>query len=399
MPSQYAPVIPEAFAGLFQPARYKVYYGGRGSGKSWSIAEALIVRALSSPIRVLCTREYQNSIEDSVYRLLLDTIARHGVDRLFTATRTAIMCLNGSRILFEGLHRNVNSIRSIEGIDVCWVEEAHVVSEESWQILIPTIRKPGSEIWASFNSESTDDPTYRRFVINPPEGAVVQKVTFRDNPWFPEVLRTELRHDQAVDPDLYAHIWEGEPRRISASQVMHGKWAIEPFETPIDAEHYCGVDWGFATDPTAVIRCHIHEGSLYIDREAGGVGVEIDQTGALMDAVLPHRRWPCRADSARPETISYLARQGYNVLAAEKGKGSVEDGIAFLRSFDRIVVHPRCRRVADEMRLYSYKIDRLSGDVLPVVVDAHNHYIDALRYALEPLMKRRRASSVRLGAS
>lgn len=394
MPADLRIRLPEAFAPMLEPARYKIFHGGRGSAKSWTFAELLVLRAYQAPVRILCTREYQNSIEDSVYKLLVDTITRFGLDGFFAKTRAAIVGLNGSEYLFEGLHRNTNSIRSLEGIDICWVEEARIVSEESWQVLIPTIRKDDSEIWASFNAESVDDPVWRRFVVAPPPGAIVRKVTFRDNPWFPAVLKAEMEHDARTDADLYAHVWEGEPRKMSASQVMHGKWCIEDFKTPDDIAHYCGADWGFANDPTAVIRCHIRERTLYIDREAGGVGVEIDQTGALLDAVLPQKRWPVRGDSARPETISYLNRQGYNIAPAAKGAGSVEDGIAFLRSFDRIVVHPRCRQTIEEMRLYSYKQDRLTGDVLPIPLDAHNHYIDALRYAVEPIMKRRKVDVV-----
>lgn len=396
---EYKIRIPEAFEPMLYPARYKVYHGGRGSAKSWTFADLLVARAYQKPTRILCTREYQNSIEDSVYKLLSDTIERHEIPHFFHKTRSSIEGLNGSEILFEGLHRNTNSIRSLEGIDICWVEEARIVSEESWQVLIPTIRKDESEIWASFNAESEDDPVYRRFVANPPRGAIVRKVTFRDNPWFPKVLRAEMEHDMAADPDLYAHIWEGEPRKMSASQVMHGKWAIEAFDTPENSDFYCGADWGFATDPTAIVRCFIQSNTLYIDKEAGGVGVEIDRTGALMEKVLPNKQWIVRGDSARPETISYLNRQGYRVLPVLKGAGSVEDGIAFLRSFDRIVVHPRCKQTAEEMRLYSYKVNALTGDVLPVVVDAHNHYIDAIRYSLEPLMRQRRAGKVQLRAS
>ena len=396
---EYRLRIPEVFEPMLSPARYKIYHGGRGSAKSWTFSDLLVMTTYRKPTRVLCTREYQNSIQDSVYKLLSDTIERHSLRGFFHLTKASILGLNGSEFIFEGLHRNTNSIRSLEGIDICWVEEARIVSEESWQVLIPTIRKDDSEIWASFNAEFEEDPVWKRFVKSPPPGAIVRKVTWRDNPWFPSVLRTEMENDRAKDPDLYMHVWEGEPRRMSASQVMYGKWSIRPFDTPEKVDLMCGADWGFSTDPTAIIRCFIQDNKLFIDREAGGVGVEIDHTGPLLDAVIPSKRWPTRGDNARPETISYLNRQGYNILAVEKGKGSVEDGIAFLRSFDEIVVHPRCKQTAEEMRLYSYKINPLTGDVLPVVVDAHNHYIDALRYAVEPLMKRKQAGKVKLVAA
>lgn len=391
--------IDSAFDPVMEPARYKIYYGGRGSAKSWTFAALLIARAYSQKTRILCTREYQNSIEDSVYKLLSDTILRFGLTGYFKETRASIIGLNGSEFLFEGLHQNTNSIRSLEGIDICWVEEANIVADESWQILIPTIRKDRSEIWASFNPESVDDPVYKRFVLNPPDNAIVRKVTWRDNPWFPEVLKLEMAHDAKVDADLYAHIWEGEPRKISASQIFHGKWIIDDFATPDAVDFMCGADWGFANDPTAIVRCFVKDNTLFVDRESGGVGVEIDETGKLLDQVLPSKTWPCRGDSSRPETISFMNRQGYRIIPTEKGKGSVEDGIAYIRSFEKIIVHPRCKRTAEEMKLYSYKIDRMTGDVLPIPVDAWNHYCDALRYALEPAMKRRRAGNIRLGAA
>ena len=382
--------IPRAFDGLFHDARYKIYYGGRGGAKSWSFVRALLVRAMSRQTRILCTREIQNSIDDSVYRLITDTIDAVEVGHLFEKQKKKIIYTpNGSEFFFEGLARNINSVKSVEGVDICWVEEAQSISEESWRILIPTIRKEGSEIWLSFNPSSVDDPTYKRFILKPPSGSIVKKITWRDNPDFPSVLEFERRRDLAADPDLYAHIWEGEPRKISASQVFNGKWIVEEFEDDNEAATYCGMDFGFSNDPTAIVRCFVKDNRLYISREAGGVGIEIDQTGAMLDAVLPSKRWPCRADSARPEVISYLNRQGYDIKPAKKGQGSVEDGIAFLRSFDKIVVHPRCKNVAEEMRLYSYKVDKLTGDVLPIVIDAYNHYIDALRYAIEGVMRNR----------
>lgn len=394
MGNEYSIELPEIFGPLLEPNRYKIYYGGRGSAKSWSFADVLIMLSYQSRKRILCTREYQNSIEDSVYKLLGDTIERHNLSAFFKLTRASIVGLNGSEFLFEGLHRNTNAIRSIEGIDICWVEEAAIVSEESWQVLIPTIRKEGSEIWASFNPESKDDPVYKRFISHPPANSIVRKVTWRDNPWFPMVLKAELEHDAAIDADLYAHVWEGEPRKMSASQVMHGKWVIDDFTTPEGADFYCGADWGFANDPTAVIRCFIQDRKLYIDKEAGGVGIEIDETDKILDAVLPSKEWPTRADSARPETISYLNRRGYRIIPAKKGPGSVEDGIAFIRSFDKIIIHPRCKNTAEEMRLYSYKVDRITGDILPIPIDAHNHGIDALRYGLEPVMRARSVSLI-----
>ncbi len=204
--------IPEAFAFLFQPARIKVAKGGRGSAKSWAFARALILRALEKKTRILCAREIQKSIKDSVHRLLKDQIEILGLTPVFHITEHAITCKNGSDFLFMGLFRNVNQIKSLEGVDIAWVEEAESVSEESWTLLTPTIRKPNSEIWISFNPKFEDDPTNQRYAVTPPEGAIVRHVNYDQNPWFPEVLRKEMEQDQARDKAGYEHKWLGLPK-------------------------------------------------------------------------------------------------------------------------------------------------------------------------------------------
>ena len=369
--------MPQALAGLMKPARYKVTYGGRGAGKSFTIASWLDIYGVKRPIRVLCAREYQVSIRDSVHRLLADRIAALGLSQFYTVTQTSIIGTNGTEFIFKGLHHNAQEIKSMEGVDICWVEEASSVSAESWDVLIPTIRKPGSEIWLSFNPLSPDDATWTRFVKNPPPGAWVQKVLYSDNPWFPAVLDEERRHLQEIDPELYQHIWLGEPRTISDAQVFKGRYLVQEFETPKDARFFHGCDWGFAADPTVLIRCFIRGNVLYVDREAYGVGVELDETPQLFDSIDTARKWPIKADSARPETISYMKRQGFKIEAAKKWSGSVEDGLAVLKSFDKIIIHPRCIHAADEFYKYSYKVDKNNGDVLPVIVDANNHCVAA----------------------
>lgn len=384
--------MPRKLAFLRKPARYKVAYGGRGGGKSWAFARQLLIRGVQEPIRVLCTRELQVSIADSVHKLLSDQIAALGLGGWYAIQQQTIRGRNGSEFIFSGLRSNVTKIKSMEGVDVVWVEEAETVSEESWRILIPTIRKKGSEIWVSFNPREESDPTYRRFVVNPPPDAVVVKIGWQDNPWFPAELRREKEYDYSVDPDAAAHVWGGECRSQSDAQVLKGKVVVESFDPrPEWSGPYYGADWGFAKDPTTLVRAYVDEETrtLYVDAEAYGVGVDIDATPALFDGVPGARDHAMRADSARPETISYMKRNGYpRIVGVEKWQGSLEDGIAFLRSFARIVVHPRCRHVAEEARLYSYRVDRLTGDVLPIVEDAHNHTMDALRYALQPLIRR-----------
>jgi phage terminase large subunit len=216
-------------------------------------------------------------------------------------------------------------------------------------------------------------------------------VSFRDNPWLPRELAEEESYLASVDPDAHAWVWLGHPRTASDAQVFKGKYVSEPFTPEPDwSGPYLGADWGFAQDPSALIRLWIHNRTLYVDHEAWGLGVDIDRLPALFDQVPDARRYTIRADSSRPETISYLRQHGYSLIRpALKWAGSVEDGIAHIRQYERIVVHPRCARLLEELRLYSYKIDRLTGDVLPEVVDRHNHLLDAMRYALQPLISSR----------
>jgi phage terminase large subunit len=382
-----------------QKARFKVCYGGRGSGKSTTIAICLLGKALQKPIRILCTRELQNSITDSVHKLLSDLIYLHKLDKYFIITQTSIRTHSGSEFIFKGIRSNINEIKSLEGINICWVEEASKVSANSWDILIPTIRKEDSEIWASFNPDLEEDETYQRFVINNPPDCISVKVNWDDNPYFPEVLRKQMEYDKIHNPLKYDNVWAGLCKQNSEAQVFFGKWEIQDFETPLMEEiknnrFFFGADWGFASDPSTLVRCFIKENKLYIDYEAYGVGVEIDELPQLFSSVPLANKWEILADSARPETISYLRNRGWNINSAKKGAGSVEEGIEFLRNFEKIIIHPRCKNVIDEMKFYSYKVDRISGKVLPIVIDAHNHMCDGLRYALEDYMRNQNVMDV-----
>lgn len=303
--------------------------------------------------------------------------------------------VNDSLFIFEGLKHNITKIKSMEGIDIVWCEEAERISEESWRVLIPTIRKSGSEIWVSFNPDQETDPTYQRFVVNPPEDAIVKKVSWEDNPYFPDELKREMERDYRTDPEAAAWIWAGECRTITDAQVLKGKWIIQEFTPKGDwSGPYFGADWGFSQDPTALVSMWIGDNKLWVEHEAYGVGVDIADTPALFDTVPDSRQYVIRADSARPETISHVRKAGFRILAAEKWTGSVEDGISFLRSFEHIVIHPRCKRIAQEARLWSYKTDQLTGDVLPKLKEGHDHGWDAVRYGLEPVIKRRSSGKV-----
>ena len=372
--------------------RYRCAYGGRGSGKSFSFALMAATWGYKEPLRVLCTRELQVSIKESFHAELKAAIASQfwlaahydvGIDYLRGK--------NGTEFIFRGLRHNMGSIKSMAKIDLCIVEEAEDVPEQSWVDLEPTIRAPKSEIWVIWNPRIDGSPVDKRFIKNTPPRSAVVKLNDADNPRFPMVLEEQRKHAQrTLDPGLYTHIWEGAYWSASDAQILNGKYRIDEF-TPADSWDgpYYGADWGFAQDPTTLVKLWIAGDSLFVEHEAYQVGLEIDHTPSVFDQIPGIRQHIIRADSARPETISYMKRQGFKVVPAEKGTGSVEDGIAHLRSYKEIIIHPRCKHAIEEARLWSYKIDRLSGDILPKAADGNDHIWDAARYALEPIMKKR----------
>lgn len=213
--------FPPKLKPLFQPSRYKVLYGGRGAAKSWGVARALLLLAAQKPLRILCTREIQNSITDSVHRLLADQIHELNLGHFYRVQHAGIDAPNGSEFIFAGLRQqDVGKIKSFEGVDICWVEEAQVVTKKSWDVLAPTIRKAGSEIWVTFNPELEDDETYKRFVTNPAPGSLVIELNWRDNPWFPPELERERQDTLRRDPDGYQNIWEGKCRSIVEGAIF-----------------------------------------------------------------------------------------------------------------------------------------------------------------------------------
>jgi phage terminase large subunit len=387
--------IPEkAFFLITDKSRYKVIYGGRGSAKSWSAARALIILCLQKNLRILCTRELQTSIKDSVHKLLKDQISALNLEKYFYITKDTIKSVNGSEFLFKGVRNNVSEIKSLEGIDICWIEEAAKMSVESWETLTPTIRKPSSEIWIIFNPDNVDDIIYKKFVIETPDNAKVEKMNFKDNPWFPESLRSEMEYDKKFNYELYDHKWLGNPKLANDAQIFKNKYEVTEFTTPDIKELYqsrffYGADWGFAEDPTVLIRCFIQDRVLYIDHEAYGVGIEILELPQLFELVPGSKEGVIYGDSARPDIISFLRSKDYNINPAAKGDGSVKAGIDYIKDFEKVVIHPRCKKTIDEFKLYSFKIDRNSGEILPMVVDKYNHCIDSLRYSLSEYIKRK----------
>jgi phage terminase large subunit len=381
--------VPHKFVNLTKDARYYVFYGGRGSGKSHSVARYLVARALTEPIRILCAREFQNSITDSVHALLADVIGSLGLSEHFDIKNNTIEGPAGSCFIFKGLAHNIEAIKSTEGIDIVWIEEAERVSQKSWDILIPTIRKPGSKIIVTFNPAFETDPTYQRFIIHPPPDSLVQKVNYFDNPHFPDVLRREMEHAKKVDYNKYLHTWEGNTLTYSDAQVFKDKYVVDEFESRPDEHKRLGADWGFARDATTLISSFVRDGNLYIEYEAYGHGIELTDLATFFRKVPGAERNKIYADSARPETISYMKNQGWNIEAAPKWSGSIEDGIEYMRSFKRIIIHPRCKNVINEFNSYSYKVDKKTDEILPIVMDDKNHTIDAIRYSLSNLIKRK----------
>lgn len=384
--------IPAVFAPLLQPARYKGAYGGRGSGKSHFFAGyAVALMATRAGFRIVCVREVQNSIKDSVKQLIEDKIAQLGLSAFFTITDQEIRGRNGSLCIFRGLQNHTAaSIKSLEGFDVAWIEEAQTISQMSLDLLTPTIRKDGSEIWASWNPVSETDPIDAMLRGDQRDNAAVVKANWNDNPYFPEALREDMDRDRERNPDKYAHVWEGKYQSLSEARIFRN-WRVGEVAVPDRVIWYGGVDFGFATDPTFAVRCClIGDRLLYVDQEACEIGVATDALPLLLGRIPDFAKWPLNADSARPETIDYLRRHGFpRMRGAKKGKGSVEDGISFLQGLD-IVVHPRCINLTRELSSYAYQIDKRTGAILPEPEDANNHGIDALRYAVERLHRKGR---------
>lgn len=363
-----------------------------------NFATMALVMGMAEPLRILCAREFQSSIRESFHAELRAAIEQNPfLGSVYDVGVDYLRGSNGTEFIFRGLRRNTQSIKSLAKIDITVVEEAEDVPEQSWLDLEATVfRQPKSELWPIWNPRLDGSPVDKRFRKTPPSGSVIVEVNWNDNPFFPENLDKLRRRDQErLDPATYAHIWEGAYLQNSDSQVLSGKVSVKEFEAEDGWQGpYYGADWGFASDPTAGVRCWVHDDCLWIDYEAGKVGLEIDQTaGFLKDRIPGIEAHNLRGDSARPETISYLKRHGLpRVESVKKWPGSVQDGIAHLRSYRQIFIHPRCTETIRETRLYSYKTDPNSGDVLPVIVDANNHYMDALRYALNPMVARRSAS-------
>lgn len=405
----------ELTQGVFAPVaddgstvRFRVMKGGRGSGKSHGFAEELIERMAARKTRVLCCREIQKSIRDSVKALLVKKIKELHYEAAFDVLDTEIRHKNGSLATFVGLRTNIESVKSTEDVDIAYVSEARTVSQSSWEVLTPTIRNEGSEIWADYNPQKETDPVDAMFAgkDGPPPGSIVRHINYTDNKHFPDVLRREMEYDKRRDPEKYQHVWLGQHKKNSEARVFKNVRVEACPEPPRNTVFRFGADWGFSVDPSVLLRMWIDGRTLYIDREAYRVGCETEDLGKLfagregalpgeewtpaMEAAYPGiegaKRWEITADSARPETISALNRRGFRVVGARKGAGSINEGIEWLQSYD-IVIDPQCKHAEYEFTSFAFKIDPLTNQVLPILEDKNNHTIDAARYATEGLRK------------
>jgi phage terminase large subunit len=403
--------LPPKMVPIFQDdARYRVTHGGRGSGKTRGKALMIAVdgyrlgRSGVSGV-MLCAREHLNSLEESSMQEVKDAIRSvPWLDAYYEIGEKYIRSKDRRiNFIFSGLRHNIDAVKSKARILRAWIDEAERVSEVAWRTLLPTVRSQGdwwqSEIWISYNPESEDSATHRRFRANPSPDCKIAQLNWNDNPWFPEVLNRERLEDKKFRPETYDHVWEGDFLTLTDAQVFRNRFRVSEF-TPLQdwSGPYFGLDFGYAKDPTAGVKLWIKDNRLYIEYELHKVGLDIDQTVSACARALPQSTMhTVRCDSARPETIAYLVNHGMPAaVGAKKGRGSVEDGIEYMKSFEEIIIHPRCLNAIEEFTKYSYKTDALSGDILPKVEDKWNHIIDACRYGLEPMIRFKSQPRIRL---
>jgi phage terminase large subunit len=384
--------FPDRLDFLFQPHRYKVAYGGRGSGKSWSMARALLVKAASEPTRVLCAREIQRSIKQSVHTLLNDQIQALGLGPFYEVLETEIRGLNGSTFSFTGLATNtVESIKSFEGCDIVWVEEAQTVSKKSWDILIPTIRKPNSEIWVSFNPNIDTDDTYKRFVVETPDNAKVVKVNYTDNPWFPEVLEIERQHSLKTNPD-YANIWEGDCKAavdgaIYSNEIREAQEGNRITTVPYDPmlKVHVVFDLGF-NDSMAIILCQRGVSDIRIIKYIEDNHRTLDSFSSEIRSLnynwgtmfLPHDG-KSRDYKSGLSAEDIMRKQGWTVRIVPLS--SIESGIKIARMhFHKCYFDKSAQRLLECLKNYKRSINSSTNEPGAPLHDEYSHGADAFRY-------------------
>ena len=388
--------FPEKLACLFDPPhmRFRVLYGGRGGAKSWGVARALLIKGAQTPIRVLCAREFQTSIKDSVHKLLSDQIEALGLSTFYEITQAQIRGKNGSEFNFVGLKNNVANVKSYEGVDVCWVEEAQTVSRHSWNVLIPTIRKEKSEIWITFNPELETDETYQRFVIHAPDNAIVQKINWSDNPWFPETLKLEKDALKARDPAAYNMVWEGLCRQTVDGAVFAREMQMAELEgrimrVPYDATKpvHAVFDLGWA-DATAIWFLQFIGMETRLIRYVEGTQKTISEYLATMQSFgyiydtlwLPHdaENKTLAANGRSIEEIVRAAGYKTRIIPRTPVADSINAARTMFRScyFDR----ENCHEGLQCLRHYRYEVDPETGQFSRNPLhDNYSHGADAFR--------------------
>lgn len=404
---QIIPKLIPMFTVPYGSVAYRVAHGGRGSGKTKTMAKMMCVFVLQLAVMgrsgaALCAREFMNSLDDSTLAEIKDAIASEpellapwfDVGEKYVRTRN----LHGRiDFIFVGLRHNLDSIKSKANVLLTWIDEAENVSEIAYRKLIATVMRFGGEIWLSYNPESPESATHKRFRMSVREDVLIEQVNWNDNPWFNDAMDKERLDDLENRPDIYHHVWEGEFLTLTEAQVMAGRYSVEAFEPNTDWVPYFGLDFGFSKDPMSCVKIYKQGQTLYWHKEAVKVGLDMHLQGGFIREKMGDEiaKYDVIADNARPENISYLkkpiSQTGGSfslprIRGADKGKGSVFDGVDFIKSHKN-VIHPSCTETHREFKLYSYKVDRQSGQILPVLVDANNHCMDAGRYALEPVMK------------
>lgn len=380
--------LPTRLNGFFEPGPlFYALYGGRGSAKSWSIAGYLIYRALQGRERILCGREFQTSIDDSVKALLEATIERLGFQDYFRITDRSITSANGSRFIFKGLRHNIASIKSLEGITILWIEEAHVISRTSLDTILPTVRAGGSICIFSMNPQQPTDPVFEDFIAPkiPRPDVRALEVNFYHNPWFSEMMRRQMLAMRASNFGMFRHVWLGKFLVDDDARIFKNV-VVEAFEAPENADFLYGADFGFAKDPATILRSYMSpdQTTIYVDYQFAEYHLQLDKYPTMYDRVPGIKSGVVIGDSANPQTIDYCNGLGYSMSGARKGKDSVRDGIRFLQS-KVIKVHPRCKDLIAESFAYVFKRHPVTNRVLPEPEDANNHCWDALRYAYEDL--------------
>jgi len=408
--------FPVKLEGLFKKSRYKVLYGGRGGAKSWGIARALLIKGAKDPIRILCAREFQTSIKDSVHKLLCDQIESLGLLSFYEITQTSIRGRNGTEFSFVGLKNNVSNIKSYEGVDICWVEEAQTTSRLSWNILIPTIRKQGSEIWISFNPELETDETYQRFVAVPPADCITMKVNWSDNPWFPDTLKLEKDSLKLRDEEAYNQVWEGLCRQtvdgaIFAKEMQQAEKDGRICRVPYDATKpvHAVFDLGWS-DSTAIwfLQFVGMETRLirYIEDSQKTISyylATMQTFGYVYDTIwLPH--------DAENKTLAAAGRSIDDIVRAAGYKTQIMPRVPILDSINAArTIFPNCyfdrEHTADGLaclRHYRYEVDPDTGQFSRNPLhDHYSHGADAFRYIalmIKEPPKRKKSSQIAMAS-